>query len=185
MIFEELRVSGSGAFLQEAQRDMVRGITYWTLSGLCSAWRETRSQVLAQNGQLGHFQSGIEAADGSLNRLLTEMLPESITKDNSALEFGALGNYPCVRPWQGNEENGGLVALEVMGCTSKHDVLETWKEVKVFTWQRWNHFRYAEVWGMLLGVWIKDKKSSFLCQAHQGTGEPGHPGGSFLVSACT
>lgn len=136
-IFEELGVSGDGVFLQEAQRDVVRGITYWTLSGLCSAWRETRSQVLAQNGQLGNFQSGVEAADGSLNRLLTEMLPESITKDNSALEFGSLGSDPRVRPWQGNEEeeNGGLVAWEGMGCTSKHDVLETWEEVKVFTWQ--------------------------------------------------
>lgn len=52
---------------------------------------------------------------------MIEILPESITKDNSALEFGALGNDPSVRPRQGNEENGGLVAWEVMGCRSKQD----------------------------------------------------------------
>ena len=52
---------------------------------------------------------------------MIEILPENITKDNLALKFGALGNGPSVRPQQENEENEGLVAWEVMGCTTKHD----------------------------------------------------------------
>lgn len=40
---------------------MGRGMTYWTVSELCSAWRETRSQVLAQDVELGDFQSNAEA----------------------------------------------------------------------------------------------------------------------------
>lgn len=38
-----------------------------TLSELCPAWGETRSWVLAQDVELGNFQSNAEAGDGSLN----------------------------------------------------------------------------------------------------------------------
>lgn len=46
---------------------MGRGITYWTLSELCPAWGETRSWVLAQDVELGNFQSNVETGDRSLN----------------------------------------------------------------------------------------------------------------------